>query len=138
MKKQKKSKVSKKKAEKIEKVAPVESKVEKSAPTIKAAPGIHIAPLGDRVLVRPFSVSETEKKNDFGIIIPETVSKEQPEQGEVLAVGDGRYENGKLVPMKIRVGDRVIFSKYAFDEVKNGEEQLYILKEESILAVIKK
>jgi chaperonin GroES len=96
-----------------------------------------IRPLGDRILVKPLSSEELEKKNQFGIIIPETVDKEKPEQGKVIAVGEGRYENGKIVPMKIKIGDRVLFSKYGFDEVKIDEEELYILKEESILAVIK-
>ncbi|MEK7390805.1 MAG: co-chaperone GroES [Patescibacteria group bacterium] len=96
-----------------------------------------IAPLGDRVLIKPFLDSDLETKNDFGIIIPDTVSKERPEQGKIIAVGDGRYEDGKLVPMKVKVGDKVIFSKYGFDEVKVGADELYILKEESILAIIK-
>jgi len=98
-----------------------------------------ITPLGDRILLRPFTAEEVEKKNDFGIIIPETVSKERPEQGEIVAVGEGRYEDGKLVPMKVKVGEKVIFSKYGFgfDEVKMDGDELYILKEESILAIIK-
>ncbi len=96
-----------------------------------------IRPLGDRILIRPFSVEETEKKNNFGIIIPDTVDKASPEQGEVLAVGEGRYIDGKIVPIKVKVGDTVIFSKYGFDEVKVGGEELYILREDSILAVIK-
>lgn len=95
-----------------------------------------VVPLGDRVLVRPFKSEEVEKKNDFGIIIPETVSKEQPEQGTVVAVGEGRVENGKVIPVKVKVGDKVVFSKYGFDEVKVNEDTLYILKEDSILAII--
>lgn len=96
-----------------------------------------VVPLGDRVLVRPFTVEETESRNSFGIIIPDTVSKERPEQGEIVAVGEGRYEDGKLVPIKVKVGDKVIFSKYGFDEVKIDGKELYILKEDSILAVVK-
>ena len=96
-----------------------------------------ITPLGDRVLIKPFLDSDLETKNDFGIIIPDTVSKERPEQGRVVAVGEGRYEDGKIVPMKVKVGDKIIFSKYGFDEVKVGGDELYILKEESILAIIK-
>ncbi len=96
-----------------------------------------IQPLGDRILIKPFSVAEVEKKNDFGIIIPETVSKEQPEQGKVLAVGEGRYQDGAFVPMKVKVGDTVIFSKYGFDEVKADGDTLYILREDSILAIVK-
>ncbi len=95
-----------------------------------------IQPLGDRILVRPFAVEEVEKKNSFGIIIPETVTKEQPEQGLVLAVGEGRYQDGAFVPMKVKVGDTVIFSKYGFDLIKVEGDELYILREDSILAVI--
>jgi len=96
-----------------------------------------IMPLGDRVIVRPMLASETESKNNFGIIIPDTVSKERPEQGTIVAVGDGRTEDGKLVPLKVRVGDKVVFSKYGFDEVQVDGSELYILKEENILAVIR-
>lgn len=102
----------------------------------KPASHSKITPLGDRVLVKPFTESELETKNNFGIIIPETVSKERPEQGRIIAVGEGKYENGELVPVNVRVGDKVIFSKYGFDEVKDGADELYILKEENLLAVI--
>lgn len=142
MKKQKKSAVSRapKNKEKVEKAPKAirAEKVEKTEKIEKKEAGIKIAPLGDRVLVKPSLVSETEKKSDFGIIIPETVSKERPEQGEIIAVGEGKRENGKLIPIKVKVGDKVIFSRYGFDEVKNGEDELYILKEENILAIIKK
>ena len=96
-----------------------------------------IMPLADRVLIRPLSKDDLNKKSDFGIIMPDTVDKEKPEQGKVIAVGEGKFEDGKLVPMKVKVGDVVIFSKYGFDEVKLNEEELYILKEENILAIIK-
>ncbi|MBI2120613.1 MAG: co-chaperone GroES [Parcubacteria group bacterium] len=97
---------------------------------------IKIMPLGDRVLVRP-GVSEEAKKTKSGIIIPETVSKERPEQGEVIAVGEGRTtDDGKLMPMKVKVGDRVLFSKYGPDEVKIEDVEYYILREEAILAVV--
>ncbi len=95
-----------------------------------------IQPIGDRVLIKPFRAEDEQKKNDFGIIIPDTVSKEAPERGRVIAVGEGRMENGKPVPLKVKVGDTVIFSKYGFDEVKADGEELYILKEDSILAII--
>src|SRR5689334_10728467 len=62
-----------------------------------------IQPLGDRVLLKPFLTAEAENKNNFGIIIPETVSKESPERGTVIAVGEGRYDNGKVVPLKVKV-----------------------------------
>jgi chaperonin GroES len=96
-----------------------------------------IVPLSDRVLIRPFMAEEPEIKNSFGLIIPETVKKERPEHGEVLAVGEGRYEDGKLIPVKVKVGDTVLFSKYGFEDVVYEGKELYILKEENILAIIK-
>lgn len=97
-----------------------------------------IEPLADRVLVRPLSLDELAgKTNNFGIIIPDTVSKEKSAHGKVLAVGEGRMVDGVRVPMSIKVGDTVIFSKYAYDEVEQNGEELYILKEDSILAIVK-
>lgn len=94
-----------------------------------------ITPLADRVLVRPFSVEEMNTTAS-GIIIPDTVSKEKPEQGVVLAVGEGRYEDGKRVPVLVKVGDKVVFSRYGYEEVKVDGEEFYILKEDNILAII--
>lgn len=95
-----------------------------------------ITPLGDRVLVKPVLV-ENEKVTDSGIIIPETVNKEKPEQGTVVAVGEGRWEGGKRVPVSVKVGDEVVFSRYGYEEVKIDGKEYYILKEENILAIIK-
>lgn len=99
----------------------------------KRANDSKIKPIGDRVLVRP-GVEET--KTASGIIIPDTVGKEKPERGTVVAVGEGRYDDGELVPMRVKVGDTVVFSKYGYDEVKIDGTEYYILKEDSILAVI--
>ena len=97
-----------------------------------------IKPLADRVLVKPFTEEEVKgEKNHYGIIIPDTVSKEKSAQGKVMAVGEGKWVEGKLVPIRIKVGETVIFSKYGYDEVEQDGEQLYLLREESILAVIK-
>ena len=103
----------------------------------KTSKSIKIAPLGDRVLVRPLSADDASKKSVSGIIIPDTVSKEKPEQGKVLAVGEGKYDEGVLVPMRVKVGDKVVFSKYGYDEIKVDDEELYIIKEENILAIVK-
>lgn len=97
---------------------------------------INLIPLGDRVLVRPFTVDELNE-NHSGIIIPDTVSKERSEQGEVLAVGEGRMENGKRIALSVKKGDRVVFQKYGYDEVKLKDKEYYILKEDNILAIIK-
>ena len=96
---------------------------------------IMIKPLADRVLVRPNL--NAEEKSQSGFIIPDTARKEKPERGEVLAVGPGKSdEHGKAMGMQVKVGDIVIFSKYGYDEVKVNNEDLYILSEASILAVI--
>lgn len=93
-----------------------------------------IVPLGDRVLLRP--ATEDDKKTASGIIIPETIDKEKPERGTVVAVGEGKYDHGSLRPMKVKAGDTVVFSKYGYDEIKIDGVEYYILKEENILAII--
>lgn len=96
-----------------------------------------IIPLGDRILVKG-TLREAGKKSVSGIIIPETVNKERPEQGRVIAVGNGRVnDDGKLIPLSVKVGDTVIFSKYGPDEIKVDGEEYFIIKEENILALIK-
>lgn len=95
-------------------------------------------PLGDRVVVRPLTEEEMGTKSASGIIIPDTVSKEKPEQGKVVAVGPGKMgDNGTRMPMDIQEGDRVVFSKYGYDEVKVSGEEYYIVSEQSLLAIIK-
>ena len=94
-----------------------------------------LSPLGDRIVVKP-SEKEGEKKLPSGIIIPETVDREKPAQGTVVAVGPGKYEDGKRVPMQVKVGDLVLFSRYGFDEVKIEEQEYYILAESNILGIV--
>ena len=109
----------------------------KTAPkTVKTVEN-KIMPLGRRVLIKPFTKEELMSKNSFGIILPDTGSKEKSEQGIVLAVGPGEYQDGDLVKMTVKVGDRVAFSKYGYDEINVGGEDLFLIKEESILAVLK-
>lgn len=94
-----------------------------------------IKPLGDRVLVEPLGVDD--KKTAGGIIIPETVSKERGEQGKVIAVGEGkRGDDGKLIPLTVKKGDKIIFSKYGPDEIKVDGKEYFIISEANILAVI--
>ncbi len=100
-------------------------------------PKVKIVPLGSRVLIRPFTKEELMKKNSFGIILPEDGSKEKSEQGIVLAVGVGDYQDGKLVAPRVKVGDKVVFSKYGYEDVNVDGEELYLIKEENILAVLK-
>lgn len=95
-----------------------------------------IIPLGDRVLVKPRD--KDDKRTHAGIIIPDTIDKEKPETGKVIAVGEGRVnDQGKVIPMKIKAGDTVLFSKYGPDEVTIEDEDYLILSEGSILAIIK-
>lgn len=97
---------------------------------------VGLRPLNDRIVVRPLTEEETGTKSPSGIIIPDTVSKEKPEQGIVVAVGPGRMDDGERIPLDIEVGDRVIFSKYGYDEVKVGGKEYFIVSEGSVLAVI--
>ena len=95
---------------------------------------LSIRPVGDRVVVKP---SQKNEVSASGIIIPDSANREKPEQGIVVAAGAGRYDDGKIVPMTVKVGDMVLFSKYGFDEVKIDGEEYYILSESSVLAIIK-
>lgn len=104
----------------------------------KSVQNSKVIPLGDRVLVKPFTEEEVKgKKQSFGIILPDSVTKEKSAQGRVVAVGEGKYVEGKLLPPRVKVGDTVIFSKYSYDEIEHNEEEFYLLKEENLLAVIK-
>jgi chaperonin GroES len=97
---------------------------------------LNIKPLGDRVLVEPMDPNET-KKTAGGILIPDTVSKERSERGRVVAVGAGkRGEDGKVVPVAVKKGDEILFSKYGPDEIKVDGKEYFIISESNILAVI--
>jgi len=98
---------------------------------------LSLRPLGDRIVVKPEG-KDGEKKLVSGIIIPESVDKEKPAKGTVVAVGQGKYDDGKLQPMQVKVGDVVLFSKYGYDEVKIDGEEYYVLSESSVLAVVTK
>jgi chaperonin GroES len=99
-----------------------------------------IKPLGDRVVVRPLTTEEQGTVSASGIIIPETAKKEKPEQGVVIAVGAGKWdEDGeKRIPMEVKVGDKVVFSKYGYDEIKVDNVEYFIVAEASILGVFTK
>lgn len=101
--------------------------------------GTLITPVGDRVVVRRMTDEEAGTTSASGIIIPDTVSKEKPEQGIVIAVGAGRWdEDGeKRIPMDVTVGDRVVFSKYGFDEIKVAGVEYFIVSSSSVLAILK-
>ncbi|MFA6604011.1 MAG: co-chaperone GroES [Patescibacteria group bacterium] len=93
-----------------------------------------VKPLNDHVLVKATPKTEVTKS---GIVIPETVEKERPEQGEVLAIGPGKLlEDGKRAPMSVKVGDQIMFKKYGPDEVKIDGQTLLILDESDIIAIM--
>ena len=92
-----------------------------------------ILPMGDRVVVRPTKREETTKS---GIVLPDTV-RERPQEGEVVAVGPGRYlDHGKRLDMELKVGDKVIYSKYAGTEIKVEDEEVLVLGVNDVLAKI--
>ena len=92
---------------------------------------VKLKPLADRVLVKPI---EREEVTKGGIVLPDT-AKEKPQEGKVLAVGDGRLsEDGKRIPLDVKVGDIVIYAKYGGTEIKIEDEELIILRESDILA----
>ncbi len=95
---------------------------------------VSIKPLEDRIVVRPLDAEQTTAS---GLVIPDT-AKEKPQEGEVLAVGPGRYEDGNRVPVDVQVGDKVVYSKYGGTEVKYDGEEYLILSARDVLAVVEK
>lgn len=94
-----------------------------------------LKPLADRVVVKPI---QAEEKTKGGIVLPDT-AKEKPQEGEVIAVGPGRIlDNGTKLPVEVKVGDRVIYSKYSGSEIKIDGEDYLIIRESDILAVRQK
>ena len=93
---------------------------------------VKVNPLADRVVVK--ALEETESMRG-GLYIPDT-AKEKPQQGEIIAVGPGRYEKDKRVPMDVKVGDKVLYGKYSGTEVTLDNEQYLILREADVLAIV--
>ncbi len=92
-----------------------------------------LKPLHDRVLVKRLEEKQVKKG---GIIIPDT-AKEKPQEGEIIAVGPGKVtDDGKLQPMNVKVGDKILFGKYSGSEVKLGDEELLIMREDDILGIL--
>ena len=95
---------------------------------------MNLQPLEDRIVVRP---NEAEEKTASGLVIPDT-AKEKPQQGEVLAVGEGRFgDDNDRIPMEVKVGDKVVYSKYGGTEITIDGEDLLILAARDVLAVVK-
>jgi chaperonin GroES len=92
-----------------------------------------LEPLEDRIVVKP---GEEEQTTVSGIVIPDT-AKEKPQEGEVIAVGPGRFEDGKRIPMDVKAGDKVLYSKYGGTEVKVGGDEYLVLSARDVLAIVK-
>ncbi|MGF7233761.1 MAG: co-chaperone GroES [Frankia sp.] len=101
---------------------------------VTTATKVSIKPLEDRIVVQP---SDAEQTTASGIVIPDTV-KEKPQEGTVLAVGPGRFEDGARVPLDVKVGDVVLYSKYGGTEVKYSGEEYLVLSARDVLAIIEK
>jgi chaperonin GroES len=101
---------------------------------VTTATKVNIKPLEDRIVIQ---VLESEQTTASGIVIPDT-AKEKPQEGKVLAVGPGRFEDGQRSPMDVKEGDTVIFSKYGGTEVKFGADEYLILSARDVLAVVVK
>ena len=99
----------------------------------QTASAAKLRPMGDRVVIKPVAREETTRS---GIVLPDT-SKEKPQRGEVIAVGTGRVtDDGKRIEMEVKVGDIVLFAKYAGTEFKLDDDELLILSEKDILAIV--
>jgi chaperonin GroES len=104
-----------------------------TATKVKAKSKTKLVPLGDRIVIKPVVQEEVLAS---GIVIPDT-AKEKPQQGEVVAAGPGRLdENGKRVPMEVKVGDRILYAKYTGQEVKIEQEEYIVLSEKDVLCKV--
>ncbi|MBI4733359.1 MAG: co-chaperone GroES [Rubrobacteridae bacterium] len=95
---------------------------------------MNLKPLRDRVVIKAMEAEEVTKS---GIVIPDTAKKERPQEGEIVAVGPGKMDDeGKSIPMAVKVGDKVIYSKYGGVEVKVDDQEYLIMREDDILAIV--
>lgn len=92
-----------------------------------------IQPIADRVVIRPLDVYKEQTRG--GLYIPDT-AKEKPQQGEIIAVGPGRYEKGARVPMELKEGQKVLYAKYSGAEVTIDDEEVILIKESDVLAIL--
>lgn len=93
----------------------------------------NIRPLSDRIVVEP---KEMETKTAGGIFIPDTADKDKPMQGTVVAIGNGKYIDGKMQPLQVKVGDKILFGKYAGTNFKLQEKDYLVMREEDVMGVI--
>jgi chaperonin GroES len=100
----------------------------------KMAKKMELKPLLDRVIVEPML---SEAKTKYGVVLPDSVEKEKPQQGKVIAVGSGRLYEGKLTRPEVKVGDLVLYKKYGGDEIEINNKKIMILEAEDVLAILK-
>src|SRR3954447_512846 len=112
--------------------APVNHPQRGGGQVVTTATKVNIKPLEDRIVIQ---VLEAEQTTASGIVIPDT-AKEKPQEGRVLAVGPGRYEDGNRVPLDVNVGDKVLFSKYGGTEVKLAGQEYLVLSARDVLAIV--
>jgi len=94
---------------------------------------LNIRPLNDRLVVEP---QEQETKTKGGIVLPDTADKDKPMRGKVIAVGTGKYVDGKIQPLQVKAGDEVVFAKYSGTTIKLNDKEYLVMREEDILGVI--
>jgi len=92
-----------------------------------------IRPLSDRIVVEP---KELETKSAGGIVIPDTADKDKPMQGTVIAIGNGKYVDGKILPLQVKVGDNILFGKYAGTNFKFSNKDYLVMREEDVVGVL--
>lgn len=92
-----------------------------------------IRPLSDRIVVEP---KENESKTAGGIVIPDTADKDKPMQGTIIAIGNGKYIDGKITPLQVKVGDQVLFGKYAGTNFKFEGSEYLVMREEDVMGVL--
>lgn len=98
---------------------------------------MNIKPLGDRILLEPYSEKKEKGKTESGIYLPDTAEKERSEKGKIIAVGPGKIAgDGKLIPTNLKVGQIVLFSKYGPSEIKVEDKEYLIVKEDDVLAIL--
>src|SRR5438876_8154425 len=108
------------------------SRPKTESPATRGASTMNVKPLADRILVRRLEEAETKRG---GIIIPDT-AKEKPQQAEVVAVGPGRFEDGKRIPLDVKKGDKILMGKYSGTEVKIDGNEYLIMREDDVLAIV--
>lgn len=104
-----------------------------TAPNISLNTAPKIRPLSDRIVVEP---KETESKTAGGIVIPDTADKDKPIEGTVVAIGVGKYVDGKIQPLQLKVGDTILFGKYAGTNVKLSGKEYLVMREEDVMGIV--